>query len=390
MKILFTRFPLESANGGAENQTMWLMEGLVERGYEVGFLGSCPVLLERTKESRVTSHELRVGAPPVTKFGVISFLWRKTAMKQQLIKKLDSLMTHDSKLKTIVMLSLTEKLLLTDECVQRGINVIWIEHDRIGRWLTWNPWLGLLRRQSKLATTVCVSELSRKKYLELGWDPTKTIAIANGVPEGPKDKRQEATDNNRQGTTDKKEVCQLPVASCQFSVGCLARLSPEKGIDILIHSLADIPEVSLTVVGQGPDEGYLHKLISEDTARLGMSQPRIILKKSVDDLDSFYASLDVLVLPSTDHDPFGLVAAEAMMRGIPVIVADACGIAGYLKNDVDALIVPAGNSIALNAAIKKVLNPELRQKLSVKGVETASQQFSVEKMVEKYQQLLTP
>ena len=93
MHILFTRFPLESANGGAENQTMWLMEGLRERGHEVSFLGSCDVLLRRTKELRIKNYELRIGAPPVTKCGAISFLWRRKKMQKQLIDEIKKLST---------------------------------------------------------------------------------------------------------------------------------------------------------------------------------------------------------------------------------------------------------------------------------------------------------
>src|SRR3989338_4926158 len=79
------------------------------------------------------------------------------------------------------MLSLTEKILLTPWALQQGIKVYWVEHDRIGHWLTWNPWLPILCKLSKNVTTFVVSEFSRKLYLNLGWPPEKTVAIPNGV-----------------------------------------------------------------------------------------------------------------------------------------------------------------------------------------------------------------
>ena len=135
MKILFTRFPLESSRGGAENQTLWLMKGLIQRGHAVAFLGSCPALLAMCKEEGIPNTELNIGPPPVTKWSAISFFWRKKRMQQRLQEALSKFENVDA----ICMLSLSEKLLLTETANEKGIKVLWIEHDTIGRWLTKNP-----------------------------------------------------------------------------------------------------------------------------------------------------------------------------------------------------------------------------------------------------------
>lgn len=169
-------------------------------------------------------------------------------------------------------------------------------------------------------------------------------------------------------------------------VGTLARLSPEKGIDVLIHSIADLPEISLTIVGTGEEEGYLRTLIAEDTRRIGAE--RVHLVRHVDDLEAFYTSLDIFVLPSSDHDPFGLVAAEAMMCGTPTIVTDACGLAGSLDDGVDALIVPAGSASALADAIRKLEEPEYRQAIALRGRQAALEHFSLQHMINEYEKIL--
>jgi len=127
-------------------------------------------------------------------------------------------------------------------------------------------------------------------------------------------------------------------------------------------------------------------MIEEDTKRMGVA--RITLQHSVPNLDTFMSSLDVLVLASTDHDPFGLVAAEAMMRGIPVIVTDQCGIADYLTDGSDALIVEAGSSGALTDAIARLCDTRFRNTLSERGLKTAKRLFSLEKMVDAYSDAL--
>src|SRR3989338_938139 len=86
MRILFTRFPLESRFGGAEVQTLALMKGLRARGHDVEFLGSCDVLLREAASYQLSAISLESGPPPVTKWGAISFWWRQWGMKGKLIK----------------------------------------------------------------------------------------------------------------------------------------------------------------------------------------------------------------------------------------------------------------------------------------------------------------
>ena len=363
MRLLFTRFPLESALGGAEVQTLSLMEGLRNKGHEVIFLGSCPVLLEETGKLKMKNEKLKMGSPPVTKWGAVSFLWRKGGMR----KKLESALEKIGNIDAILMLSLSEKILLTPIALKRGIKVIWIEHDRIGPWLTKNPWLPKLKKMSGQITTVSVSELSQKLYINLGFDPDHTIAIPDGV------------DPDRFGPAPGPRLQQK-----LLRIGCIARLTKDKGVDILIETIKDYPGASLRILGKGGEENALRALIT----KLNLND-RVAIENEVPDLGAFYHSLDLLILPSREHDPFGMVAAEAMMLGIPVIVTDACGIADYLTSGTDALVVEAGSTRALSEAIFTMSDHETRTRVAQAGKQTAEREFTLEKMVDRYEQLLT-
>ncbi len=367
MRILFTRFPLESARGGAEIQTLSLMKGLRERGHAVAFLGSCPVLLEETANARLIHAELDIGPPPVTKSSVMSFVWRKRKMQ----RRLESALSAFGDVDAILMLSLSEKLLLTETAVAKGIKVFWIEHDRVGPWLRKNPWLSQLRTLSEKVKTICVSELSRKIYLDLGWKPERVIAIPNGI------------DFNRFSGPG-----QGPGAGPGFKIGCIARLSPEKGVDVLVQAVAKIPDTDLTIVGTGPDENYLRQLMNQIHAGEMLDRERIWILHTVDDLGAFYHSIDALVLPSRDNDPFGLVAAEAMACGTPVIVTDQCGIAGYLRDGTDAVIVKADSDASLVGGIRRMTDRPLRERLRSEGLRTAKEKFSADRMVDTYAKLI--
>ncbi len=359
MRILFTRFPLESALGGAEIQTLSLMEGLRKAGHDVSFLGSCPTLLSECRKRDMTVTELHIGPPPVTKWGAVSFLWRKRRMRSLIQSEIIRLTNHHPSM-TLVMLSLSEKLLVTDWAAKRGSKVLWVEHDRIGRWLTRNPWLPRLRRLATFATTVCVSELSRQMYLALGWPKKNTVTIVNGI-------------DLTRFTPGPEKKNAVP------RVGCIARLSQEKGVDVLLEAVAPLLGVITTVVGTGPHEERLRGQI----ARLRCRDRIALIPKT--DIPAFYRSIDIFVLPSSDHDPFGLVAAEAMASGVATVVTDACGIAGELHGGVDAVIVKAGDVRSLKTVIGELADDPLqRHRIAEAGLKTARERFSLERMIKDY------
>ena len=211
-------------------------------------------------------------------------------MEKKLVASLDAF--HD--LDVVFMLSLSEKILLTPHALKKNIRVFWEEHDTVGRWLSRNPWLPALQKMSGDVTTVCVSNLSADIYRQLRLKNVR--AIPNGVAH---------------------PATFLPnVFDGTLRIGCIARLSPEKGVDVLTDAVKGMTDVRLIINGIGPQKIR----ISSNTE----------LRAHVSDVDEIYRDIDVLVLPSRTNDPFGLVVAEAMLRGIPVICTDACGISRHI------------------------------------------------------------
>jgi glycosyltransferase involved in cell wall biosynthesis len=233
--------------------------------------------------------------------------------------------------------------------------------------------LGTLKKLSPLVTTIVVSDLSARIYSDLGWPQETLHAIPNGI---------EFARFNGTGKLDRPEGV--------LHVGCVARLSADKGIDVLLSAVEKLPEIAVTIVGQGREEAALKKWIEASTLRERRSPPRIRLLPYVNDLGAFYRSLDVLVLPSSQHDPFGLVAVEAMSQGVAVIVSDLCGISHQLHSGVDALIVRGGDVGTLQEALDQMLHDTtMRKTLAEEGRRSALKTFKAEVMVEKYESLLS-
>ena len=272
-------------------------------------------------------------------------------MQKKMIAKLR---TDNRQPTTIVMLSLSEKILLTPIALARGIKVCWIEHDTVSDWLAKNPSLPLLQKMSKDVTTICVSDLSADIFRALGYKNVESIP--NGVPLPPENFQRHEFDET-------------------LRIGCIARLSKEKGVDLLVEALRSVDDATLLINGKG--EEYIQ------------SSATVTIKSEVPDINDVYKEIDVLVLPSRKEDPFGLVVAEAMLRGIPTICTDACGIAGYLDDGLNTMIVPADDSAALAKALNHMQNSDVRSQIGMAGHKAALEMFTTEKMVENYEKTLS-
>lgn len=364
MKILFTRFPLESIpDGGAERQVISLATGLAGKGHAVSFAGSCDALRPAFRHANLPVADLDIGPPPVSKLAIARFMLQKKRMKREL----ETMLAGFKKLDVIVMLSLTEKLLLTDVAAARGIRVIWIEHDPVGRWLTKNPWLKLLKKQAAFATTVTVSDLSRAQYLEMDWNPKKTVAIPNGIDDS--------------WFVEKPNV---RAGGDTLHLGYVGRLAHEKGVDLLLRAVANVERATIDVVGDGPEETELKRRAE----RLGLGH-RARFHGRRTDIADFYRQIDALALPSRTLDPFGMVVAEAMAMGVPCLVSDACGIASCLQAARDVVVVERDNIRALTKGIQQLQDAEKRALLRMNGAQAARQQFGVSTMVDRYETLFT-
>jgi glycosyltransferase involved in cell wall biosynthesis len=161
----------------------------------------------------------------------------------------------------------------------------------------------------------------------------------------------------------------IPATVSPFRVGYVGRLLPQKGVVVLLETVAKEPDWHLDVVGAGPDGPRLR----ERADALGL-QDRVRFRGAVphEDLPGVYRSFDAVCIPSLRTprwvEQFCRVAVEAMASGVPVVASDD----GSLPDVVgDAgLLVPPGDAAALHAALTRVAsNGELRTSLAARGLE---------------------
>ena len=143
-----------------------------------------------------------------------------------------------------------------------------------------------------------------------------------------------------------------------------------------------MPDLLFVVGGTGPERDALL------AASGGAENFRLL--GEVSDRRSFYAALDVFVLPSL-HEALPMTILEAMASGVPVIASDLEGVASALGDT--GLLVPAGDTGALEKKLRSlVADPSPAPHLSTTARERAANHFdarlSAGKIGEIYRRLV--
>jgi glycosyltransferase involved in cell wall biosynthesis len=150
-------------------------------------------------------------------------------------------------------------------------------------------------------------------------------------------------------------------------VGALDRAHYFKGVDRLLEAVSTIKdhEPWLLIVGDGDLKEQFQALASE----LGIAD-RTVFPGSVSHhgLPSYYAAADILALPSSQVESFGLVLIEAMACGKPVVASSLPGVRSVVTDGKDGLLVQPGSVADLAEKVQRLLHdPSLRQEMGERG-----------------------
>nr|WP_231368946.1 glycosyltransferase [Frigoribacterium sp. CG_9.8] len=154
---------------------------------------------------------------------------------------------------------------------------------------------------------------------------------------------------------------------------CVGVVAPHKGQDVLIASLTHLTGVSdwtCTFVGSvttAPD--FVADL--RRTVRDAQLATRVNFAGTLEGaaLDAAYGRADLVVVPSRSES-FGMVIAEALARGIPVIASRVGGIPEAVSSSGAAMLVAADDAEALEAALREWwVSEAVRTELTAAAVE---------------------
>jgi glycosyltransferase involved in cell wall biosynthesis len=165
------------------------------------------------------------------------------------------------------------------------------------------------------------------------------------------------------------------------------RLVPRMGIEQLLHALVPLlarEPLRLVIVGWGPLERSLHQL----SARLGVEQQVHFAGRVPEaELPDWYRAADLFVLPTIAYEGFGIVTAEALACGTPVVGTPVGATPELLRPLEPRLLARGTDPDLLAAAIADGLSlatPAFRERCR----EYASQRFSWDRAIVAWEDAL--
>jgi len=254
--------------------------------------------------------------------------------------------------------------------------------------LMWNPFHQLILFMEKrlfekgvCRKIVAISEMVKKDIQKHYRVPDDKIAVVyNGVSLDrfhPENKKRYRLSIREKLNIPEKSVLILFVGS-GFE---------RKGLKFLIQSLELLSSDNwrLVLMGKGNWSHYLEFASSEN-------QKKIFCQEPVDDLEKYYASADIFVLPSI-YEPFGNANLEALASGLPIVTSRNSGAAEILEHGKNGMVVKNPSDpkeIAEN--INQLFDPAVRESMGQNArslAENFTQESNLQEMIKLYREVLS-
>ncbi|MCP2258365.1 phosphatidylinositol alpha-mannosyltransferase [Streptoalloteichus tenebrarius] len=320
--------------GGVQAHVVDLARALRALGHEVDVLA--PADEDTPLPDFVTSAGRAVGIPyngSVARlaFGPVSYARVRRWIREH---EFDVLHLHEPTAPSLAMLAL----------MAADGPIVATFHTSTPRSRALSAFQGVLRPfLEKITARIAVSALARRVQVEhLGGD---AVEIANGVDVGFFERAEPLEGYPRPGGT----------------VGFVGRFTePRKGMPVLLEALRRLvderPDLRLLVVGRG-DADDLRR-----AAGPGLAE-RLTLLGQVDDETKARAlrSVDVYCAPNTGGESFGIILAEAMAAGTPVVASDLDSFRRVLDDGRAGVLVPVEEPEPLAEALGRLLDDPVRR-----------------------------
>ena len=242
-------------------------------------------------------------------------------------------------------------------------------HDETQRYINDTEWLLTYE-----ATEVIVNSNYMKNEIQrlFGLPFDKINVIPNGINLSNFTGIERDYDFRRQYAMDNEKI-----------ILYVGRLVYEKGVQHLIAAmpkiLSNYHDAKLIIAGRG---GMMDELRAE-ASNLGLND-KIYFTGYLNSkqVQKMYKCADVAVFPST-YEPFGIVALEAMLAGVPTVVSDVGGLDEIVTHGVDGMKSYAGNANSIADSVTALLyDHQLATNVSKKAKQKVKEQFNWEKIAQ--------
>ncbi|MBU2844008.1 glycosyltransferase family 4 protein [Acidithiobacillus thiooxidans] len=259
--------------------------------------------------------------------------------------------------------------------------VVWYLHDILNSEHFGKAQLLAARYTARKSTQILVNSKSTKEALQiLTGRNDNTHLIYNAFNTKPFVETPNSQENQREALGfDSRPL-----------VGVFGRLSPWKGQDVFLRTLAMMPAVQGLIVGSpmfGEDAYAQH--LEQEIKTLGLEN-RVKLLGFRSDIPELMKTCDIIAHTSIAPEPFGRVIVEGMLSGRPVVASKSGGPNEIIENGVTGMLYTPGDSQALQSVLSEIINePEQALLMARRGRETALNRFSLDNMHKRLDDIIT-
>ena len=206
----------------------------------------------------------------------------------------------------------------------------------------------------------------------------KTFAIYNGLEQQP----YQTFEYKRESFGFQKD---------DIIITLVGRISRLKGhlwlLKTFLNNFFETKNIKLLFVGSPVvgQEFYLEEI--KQFVHLNKLSQKVTILDFTNNIQEIWSMTDIAVMPSTEAESFGLVAAEAMLALKPVVASNLGGLSEIIiNNETGFLVEPNNENQFAEALVKLIESPELRKTFGYKGNLRIKNEFSIEKHVTNFEE----
>ena len=176
----------------------------------------------------------------------------------------------------------------------------------------------------------------------------------------------------------------------EIILALVGRISRWKGQMILLDAFNNLVQknenIKLVFVGAPPpNQEKFQEDLEERIASFKLND-KVLIIPFQNEIHKIWQAIDIAVVPSTEPEPFGMVAIEAMLAHKPIVASNHGGLTEIIENNATGFLVTPNSVQDLVIALEKLIqNKVLRKEMGEKGYLRVTTAFSVEQYVDSFE-----
>jgi glycosyltransferase involved in cell wall biosynthesis len=178
----------------------------------------------------------------------------------------------------------------------------------------------------------------------------------------------------------------------EIVIALVGRINSWKGQQLLLQSFKTVIEkhknIKLVYLGSAPPNQTIFETELRNKIKEYNLESNVILIPFQKEIEKFWNSIDIAVVPSTEPEPFGMVVIEAMLAKKPVIASNHGGPTEIVVGNETGILFEPNNHNSLSDALEKLIQDEqLRKIYGENGFKRVHNTFSLENHVNHFEKI---